>query len=125
SANSTNGGDLFASTNGGRTFSRRSTGYHYFENSGGDQGGYDNCLWVDPINPDRLIVGGIDLWRSIDGGFTFSRISSDPSVHADQHIIVNHPGFDGAGNRTLFIGNDGGVYRCTDKGGSGSSLNNN
>jgi photosystem II stability/assembly factor-like uncharacterized protein len=122
SANTTNGGDLFRSLDGGKTFTRRSTGLNYLE----DQGEYANCVWVDPTNPTNLIVGGLDLWRSTDGGASLARISDwhfSASAHADQHIIVNHPSFDGAGNRTLFFGNDGGVFRSTDLGGMFSFFN--
>src|SRR5262249_5133795 len=48
----------------------------------GSQGWYDNALWVDPsdtdANPanDRVIAGGIDLYRSSDGGSTFTKISN-------------------------------------------------
>ncbi len=33
-----------------------------------NQGWYDNVIAVDPIDPDRVWVGGIDLFRSDDGG---------------------------------------------------------
>ena len=32
------------------------------------QGGYDNDIAVDPTDPNRIWVGGIDLFRSEDGG---------------------------------------------------------
>jgi hypothetical protein len=60
-----------------------------------------------------VIVGGIDLWRSTDGGNKLVPISTwwEPkSVHADQHCIVSSPKYNGTTNRTVFIGNDGGVF---------------
>lgn len=95
----------------------RNTGTNYLAG----QGGYDNALWVDPTNANRLVVGGIDLWGSNDGGATLTKISDwrdypDPgdSAHADQHVIIHHPGYNGTSNRRIFVGNDGGVFRHDD-----------
>ena len=79
------------------------------------QGWYNNVIWAgDPINADLVIVGGINLWRSLDGGKTVARISSwssDQSAHADQHVIVADPEYDGVNNWRVFFGNDGGIYK--------------
>jgi photosystem II stability/assembly factor-like uncharacterized protein len=113
------GGEIYVSTDAGQTFALRNTGQNFFAPAGGSgQGWYDNALWVDPTNSNTLIVGGIDLWRSTDGGATFTKISrweSAPnSAHADQHVIVESSQFNGATNRTVFFGNDGGLYRASD-----------
>ena len=72
------------------------------------QGWYDNALAVDPVDPNRVWAGGISLFRSDDGGRTWGIAVG---VHADQHLIVFHPAYDGAANQTLFVANDGGLYR--------------
>lgn len=113
------GGELYVSNDGGQTFTLRNTGQNFFTSgSGSGQGWYDNALWVDPTNSNTVIVGGIDLWRSTDGGATFTKISrweSAPhSAHADHHVIVESSQFNGATNRTVFFGNDGGLYRAVD-----------
>lgn len=84
-------------------------------------GWHTNLLAVDPLDPDRVWAGGVDLFRSDDGGATWGVASywwideSRPShSHADHHELVFHPGYDGAGNRTAFDVNDGGVYRLDD-----------
>lgn len=110
-----NGGELYRSTDGGATFTRRNTGKSYL----GDQGWYDNAIWVSPTNPAHVIVGGVDLWRSTDSGATLAQISQwwsapDKSAHADHHVIVAHPHFDGTTNKQVFFGNDGGIYRTND-----------
>jgi photosystem II stability/assembly factor-like uncharacterized protein len=111
-----NNGDIFRSTNGGQNFTRVNTGTSFFNGGAGNQGNYDNALWVNPLDPSFIIVGGIDLWRSTDSGASFNKISqwqSAPasSAHADHHVIVAHPNFNNAANRTVFFGNDGGIYR--------------
>ena len=82
----------------------------------GDQGWYDNTLWVDPTNPAHLVIGGIDLYRSTDSGVTWTKISNwtlEPSSpHADHHIIAADPGYDGAANSRVYEGNDGGIYKA-------------
>ncbi|MCG3132719.1 MAG: hypothetical protein FLDDKLPJ_03585 [Phycisphaerae bacterium] len=115
-----NGGELWFSSNGGQSWQRRNTNYDYFIGGGGNsQGNYDNALWVSPVDPNLVVVGGIDLWRSRDGGLTMTKISNwtvyhlGLSAHADQHLIVNHPGYDQSTNRTVLFTNDGGVQRTS------------
>jgi len=85
------------------------------------QGWYDNTLAVDPVDPNIVWLGGIDLFRSDDGGRTFGMAGYwfyymlDPPpptyLHPDQHGIVFHPGYDGVANQTIYVTNDGGMFR--------------
>ena len=82
------------------------------------QGWYDAALAVDPTDPDVVWVGGIDAFRSTDGGQRFEIASywylskSDAEyVHADHHYMVFHPDYDGVTNTSFFITTDGGVFR--------------
>ncbi len=90
-------------------------------NSFSNQGWYDNVIAVDPLDANRVWVGGIDLFRSDDGGANWGLASywwPEPNVpqyaHADQHIIVFHPQYNGTTNKQMFIGNDGGIFRTDD-----------
>lgn len=78
-------------------------------------GWYTNMLAVDPSDPDVVWAGGVDLFRSDDGGRNWGLVTywwnSPPSAHADQHVIVFHPEYDGDSQQTLFLGGDGGVWR--------------
>ncbi|WP_406864683.1 hypothetical protein ABZO31_31245 [Streptomyces sp. HUAS MG47] len=113
-------GQIWRSLDGGRTYTKRKTltpdglPSEYLA----EQGWYDNAIWAgDPTDSDLVLVGGIDLHRSTDGGDRLAEISSwwDPgSAHADHHAIVSHPDYDGVTNHTVFFGNDGGVYRADD-----------
>jgi gliding motility-associated-like protein len=78
---------------------------------------YNLMIEVDPNNDAILYVGGIDLFRSENGGTSWSQISkwsnnnnlrnlSTSLVHADQHAMIFRPG---DSNQAVF-GNDGGVY---------------
>ncbi|MCU1308278.1 MAG: hypothetical protein JWN45_2973 [Acidobacteriaceae bacterium] len=85
-----------------------------------DQGWYDNVLAVDPVNPNRVWAGGIDLFRSDDGGVNWGLASfwlakEQPQyAHPDQHAILFHPSYNGSSNRTLYVGNDGGIFKTDD-----------
>lgn len=116
-----NSGEIWKSTNGGRTYQKKNTlnaedgsNVNYL----GEQGWYDNAIWAgDPNDSDFVIVGGVDLWKSLDGGDTLIDISTwwdKNSAHADHHFIASHPGYDGNGNKTVFFANDGGIYKTED-----------
>ena len=106
-----NQGEVYQSTDGGQTYTLTRTGDSYLSG----QGWYDNCIWVDPTNPNLVVVGGTDIWRSTDGGVTFTDIGGySGSIHPDQHAIVPTSSYNGSSSRTVYIGNDGGIFRATD-----------
>ena len=90
-----------------------------------NQGWYDNVIAVDPTDSDKVWAGGIDVWRSDNGGVNWGVASywwfqgngtppnnGDPQlVHADNHAIVFHPQYNGTSNQTIYIGDDGGIYK--------------
>jgi hypothetical protein len=104
-----NGGELYLSRDGGKTFDLRSTGTNVFMGAS-DQGIYDNALWVDPLNPDHLLWGGVSFMRSLDGGVSWTFLSG---IHSDHHVIVQAQDFSST-NPTVYIGNDGGIWRAVD-----------
>ena len=75
------------------------------------QDGYNLSVAVDPLDPNRVWAAGIGLFRSDDGGANWGYAFS--GAHPDQHVFAFDPGYDGAGNQTLYVGNDGGVYKTT------------
>ncbi|GJM07883.1 MAG: hypothetical protein DHS20C11_01590 [Lysobacteraceae bacterium] len=83
-------------------------------------GWYNQAIEVDPHDPDVVWVGGMQLYRSDDGGQSFGLASywyTDSSVsgsagtymHADIHTLYAPPG-----SGDLWIGNDGGVWYSDD-----------
>ena len=86
------------------------------------QATYDLCMTVHPTNPDLVLLGGIDVYRTTDGFSNTAHIGSwfqgtapcDKEIHADQHIFLFRPG---SSNEVIF-GNDGGVYYSSDAGNS-------
>ncbi|WP_222933172.1 T9SS type A sorting domain-containing protein [Fulvivirga aurantia] len=79
------------------------------------QAWYDLIMQVHPTNANTMIIGGIDLYRTTNGGTSFNLISywtggCDTYVHADQHQIAFNP----ADPNEVIFGNDGGVYYSSD-----------
>jgi len=106
-------GEIYRSTDGGLNWILRSTPQHL-----GNQGWYSNTIWVDPTDSDHLIIGGLDLYSSTDGGLNWTQISTwyyEPnSPHADHHMIMSDPNYNGSTNKKVYFSNDGGVYRADD-----------
>ncbi len=82
------------------------------------QGGYDMVVAVKPDDPDVVWIGGTNLYRSTDGGQSFSLVGgyatpytygSYDTHHADQHALAFYPNDP---NRML-SGHDGGISRSS------------
>ena len=83
--------------------------------------GFASLAWhafvitVSPLNPNIIWVGGLDTWRTTNGGTNWTKQSdwaqmygngADNYVHADIHVIKYKPGSDSE----LFISTDGGIF---------------
>lgn len=104
-----NDGELWKSIDGGATWTKKNV-------AALSQGDYDNTLWVDPTNANAVVWGGTDLYKTVDGGTTVTKYSEwwrwPLSPHADNHYIVAHPNFNGTTNKTIYVTNDGGVWKA-------------
>lgn len=76
------------------------------------QGWYDLAIAVDPVDAQRVWVVGIEAARSDDGGANWGIARG--GIHVDMHEVTFHPGYDGSTNKTMYIGQDGGISRTTD-----------
>jgi hypothetical protein len=82
---------------------------------------WSNALWISPTNANVVVWGGFgDLRRTIDGGLSSAWISAwqgytaGTSAHGDEHVVVPALGYNGTTNKTVFVGNDGGIQKATD-----------
>jgi photosystem II stability/assembly factor-like uncharacterized protein len=75
---------------------------------GGDPG-YYNEIFVDGHDPETIWSPQTQMWRSTDGGKTWSAVPMQ-GVHVDHHEIV----FDRTDRNHIVIGNDGGLYETYD-----------
>lgn len=115
---------VFKTTNGGASWTQlRAPNYCT------GQCWYDNVIAVDPADANVVYLGGSANYewqpvrrikevviKSSDGGATWfdmsPNTSADTSLHPDMHAIA----FDSQNYNTVWIGNDGGVWRSTDAG---------
>lgn len=72
--------------------------------SSGTYGGYCMLLGVSPQNENIVFLGGVSLYRSMDGFQTPSQVSANTAIHSDHHAIAFF-----SDGRALGA-NDGGVY---------------
>jgi len=66
---------------------------------------------IDPTDPDIVYEIDFDLWKTTDGGLSWSNLT-DFFVHVDQHEVYIHP----LNNNLVLLGNDGGMHISTDAG---------
>ncbi len=125
---------IYKSTNSGQSYTSVFSGtttnllnWDCSSTSSGGQAWYDLCIAADPTNANTLFVGGVNTWKSTNGGSSWS-ISTHWSgtcsggattVHADKHFMAYQNG-----TSTLFECNDGGLYKTTNGGSSWSHLSN-
>ncbi|MFO0838134.1 MAG: hypothetical protein U1D55_06365 [Phycisphaerae bacterium] len=103
-----NNGQIWRSTDNGHSYTQQST----TPTSGVNW--YANPIWVDPTNPNFLLTGGYDVYKSTDGGLTLAKISAGYLLtvqpHPDIHFFTHAPGFNGTTNRRVWVCTDGGMF---------------
>lgn len=82
--------------------------------NGGAQMWYDAGLTVDPNDANTVLLSGVDLFRSTNGGSTFQDVTcgyGNGNVHVDHHARAYLPmaggGYD---SNKVLTGSDGGVF---------------
>ena len=121
-SNNSNGfGGLYRSLNSGTTFSLMSSSPNIFDwsttgNGTGGQGWYDIAIDASPSNANEIIAGGVNSWKSTNGGANWVLNShwygggGKPYVHADLHYVLYTSG------TTCYLGTDGGVSKTSNNG---------
>lgn len=121
-------GGVFRSTNSATTFSTMSStpnifGWNTTGTDAGGQGWYDCAIGVSPTNANEIIAGGVNTWKSTNGGATWTLHThwygggGKPYVHADLHDVQY------ASGTTCYLGTDGGIARTTNSGSTWGSIN--
>ena len=92
----------------------------------GGQGWYDLAMAINPGNSNNIVIGGINNWKSTNGGTQWELSSwlyhndNFNYVHADQHMLKYSPH-----NNNLYVVNDGGVYTSANNGETWSDITSN
>ncbi len=108
-------GRIYRSQDEGNSFSIMSDINSGADNYLGSQASRDMAIGVSTTNANEVHIGGLNYYRSRDGGATFSTMAgwsapNDPSyVHADIEVMEFIDG-------VFYVGTDGGIFRSTDNG---------
>jgi hypothetical protein len=106
---------VYRSTDSGETWERTpaSSNKAYKQIFRG-QGDYDLHIRFHPTNSNMVFLGGVELWRSLDFGSSWTQISAQNdmlySAWADQHSCDFNP----QNPNMMLVSSDGGVYRAQD-----------
>jgi photosystem II stability/assembly factor-like uncharacterized protein len=110
---------VMKTTNNGDTWERLHSNLPSDYTSG--QGFYNLCAAISPTDPDLILTGGFEVYKSTNGAASWERVTRGNSpVHVDQHVLEFT---DDA--KYVYLGNDGGVYRSATGGSSWTPLNEN
>ncbi len=95
------GAEVYKSIDAGKTWNKT---HDALINEFSSYGYYMSKIWVSPKNSDRVVITGVSLSASNDGGKTFKTIGG-PNVHSDHHAFW----FDPKNDDHILNGNDGGL----------------
>ena len=108
---------IYKSLDSGTTFTQMDNTVNIFE---GDQSWYDLAIAVSNTNENEIYVGCLNVWKSNDGGDSFSQLNqwysrTESYTHADIHFIRSF-------NDGIFVGSDGGIFESIDAGNTFTDL---
>lgn len=114
----TNGvGHIFTSKDNGDTWeSQRVPARDDGSPLAGGQAWYDMSIAIDPNDSDVMFVGGVDLFKTVNGGTSWRKVTNWfevpglPFVHADQHSAHYING----SSELVYFSNDGGLWLTRD-----------
>jgi hypothetical protein len=121
---------VYKSTDSGVNFTTAATtpnllGWNSNGADAGGQGWYDLTIEASSSNANEVYVGGVNIWKSTNGGTSWSinghwTGSGAPYVHADIHCLTWLPA-----SNSLLVGCDGGVFKTSNGGTSYSDISSN
>ena len=113
---------VYKSSDEGQTWSQQANSPNLlgWSTTGSDSDGqawYDLAFEVSPQDENILFVGGVNCWKSLDGGQSWNINThwygggGANYMHADEHMLKYNPL-----NNFVYSGNDGGLYYSIDNG---------
>ena len=123
---------VYRTTNGGTSWTQRhgaSPNLLDWSTNGSGSGGqawYDLSIAVSPLDKEVVLTGGVNVWRSNNGGSSFALSGhwygggGASFVHADHHWMIFK-----SGTNQVYAGCDGGVYKSGNGGVNNSWVSRN
>ncbi len=102
------GAEIYRSDDGGQTWKKANTKPLTLFST---YGYYFGKVFVSPVNENKLVIVGVSVMLSADGGKTFKNIDG-ANTHGDHHIVWIDPKRD----NHMILGNDGGCNITYDDG---------
>jgi PKD repeat protein len=84
-----------------------------YDANGGGQGDYNFAMTCDPNNANRVFVAAHVIWRSDDGGVSWTQYTD---WWADLHTDIHGVNFNPYNTQHLYCSNDGGIFYSLDMG---------
>ena len=99
---------VYRSVDGGDSWSRLPAPLSLFDSNGRGHGFFDNFVAVDPRDANVAYLGGVELWKTPNGGLVWILLSHSGNqriIHEDQFSIAFKPD----DPDTVYVGNDAGM----------------
>ena len=111
---------VYRSSDSGNNFIKMANTVNIYQSS---QAWFDLALAVSDTNENELYVGVLNIWKSSDGGDSFTQLNNwgvrdEAYTHADIHFLKFY------GNE-LYVGSDGGFFKSNDQGSTFNDLTGN
>ncbi|MBO0929489.1 WD40/YVTN/BNR-like repeat-containing protein [Fibrella aquatilis] len=103
------GAEVYRSDDGGGKW--RKVNADFLDGLFNTYGYYFGNVWVAPDNADKIVIAGVPVIGSTDGGKTY-RSMDGGNVHSDHHALWINP----ANSKHQILGNDGGINITYDSG---------
>lgn len=116
--------DIYKSTNSGSTWAPMNIYAGFSPVPEGVMGGfgwYFGEVYLNPYNNDQLIIPGVDMYQTLNGGSTWNLNVPEwwtYEVHADKHAIAF------LDEDSYIIATDGGLYKTNNNGASWTDIEN-
>jgi photosystem II stability/assembly factor-like uncharacterized protein len=103
---------LYLSVDAGLNFTLKSNS----PNIVGSQGWFALAIAVSPTNRDEVVVGGLNIYRSINTGVNWTQISTwnVPNMTGQVHVDIDDLQY--SNGTTIYAGTDGGVFSTANSG---------
>ena len=102
---------VYRSSDSGSNFVKMANTVNIYQSN---QAWFDLALAVSDSNENELYVGVLNIWKSSDGGDSFTQLNNwgvrdEAYTHADIHFLKFY-------NNELYVGSDGGYFKSNDQG---------
>lgn len=112
------GAEVYRSEDGGHSWKR--THSYDIEGVYYTYGYYFGELRVSPSHTEDVLIYGVPMLKSADGGKTWAEIDTLGTMHSDHHALWINP----QDAKHMLMGNDGGLYQTYDQGETWLHINN-